>query len=61
MPLIFGDYSTSVINGPSSMSVLVQNDNPEFDNLNKNTIILFGEIHTLKHYEPCKKKMIVMN
>jgi len=55
MPLIFGPYSTSVINGPSSMSVLVQNDNPEFDNLNKNTIILFGEIHTLEHYEPCEK------
>jgi hypothetical protein len=54
MPLIFGPYSINVINGPSSMSVLVQNDNNPY--LNKNTIILFGETHTLEHYEPCEKK-----
>ena len=53
MPLVFGGHSISVINGPSEMNVLVQNFNNQ--HLNNNTIILFGESHTLDFYQPCEE------
>jgi hypothetical protein len=53
MPLVFGGHSISVINGPREMNVLVQNFNNQ--HLNNNTIILFGETHTLDFYQPCEE------
>jgi hypothetical protein len=54
MPLIFGDYSINVLNGPSKINILVQNDVPSYNQyLNNNTIILFGESHTLDYFQPC--------
>jgi len=54
MPLIFGDYSIEVLNGPSRMNILLQNDIPGYNQyFNNNTIILFGEFHTLAYFQPC--------
>ena len=49
MPLIFDKYSINTINGPYQMNVLIQN----LDIPINNTIILFGEAHTIKNYRPC--------
>ena len=54
MPLIIGDYSINVLIGPSHINILVQNDIPSYNQyLNNNTIILFGESHTLDYFQPC--------
>jgi hypothetical protein len=56
MPLIFGDYSINVLNGPSEINILVQNDIPNYNQyFNNNTIILFGESHTLDYFRPCNR------
>ena len=49
MPLIFDKYSINIINGPYQMNVLIQ----DLDIPINNTIILFGETHTLEKYRPC--------
>jgi hypothetical protein len=51
MPLIFDKYSINTINGPYQMNVLIQK--PEVSDKINNTIILFGETHTLEKYRPC--------
>ena len=52
MPLILGSHVINAINGPRQMNLLVKNAGAD-ENINNNTIILFGEKHDYGAYSPC--------